>query len=87
MAGGKSRESIGMAMETLRANKLRSGLTILGVVIGVATVITLSSFINGLNRNIGNLVASFGTDVYWKYDFVFPSSPFAPPRKCWRGNS
>ena len=69
MAAGKSRESIGMAMETLRANKLRSGLTILGVVIGVATVITLSSFINGLNRNIGDLVASFGTDVYWIFRF------------------
>ncbi len=69
MAAGKSRESARMAIETLRANKLRSGLTILGIVIGVATVITLSSFINGLNRNIGNLVASFGTDVYWIFRF------------------
>ncbi len=69
MAAGKSRESARMALETLRANKLRSGLTILGIVIGVATVITLSSFINGLNRNIGNLVASFGTDVYWVFRF------------------
>ncbi len=58
-----------MALETLRANKMRSGLTILGIVIGVATVITLSSFINGLNQNIGNLVASFGTDVYWVFRF------------------
>ncbi len=69
MAAGKSTESARMALETLRANKLRSGLTILGIVIGVATVITLSSFINGLNRNIGNLVASFGTDVYWVFRF------------------
>lgn len=58
-----------MALETLRANKMRSGLTILGIVIGVATVITLSSFINGLNKNIGDLVASFGTDVYWVFRF------------------
>ena len=58
-----------MALETLRANKLRSGLTILGIVIGVATVITLSSFINGLNKNIGDLVASFGTNVYWIFRF------------------
>lgn len=69
MASGKSRESAKIALETLRANKLRSSLTILGIVIGVATVITLSSFINGLNRNIGNLVASFGTDVYWVFRF------------------
>ncbi len=63
------RESVGMAMETLRVNKLRSGLTILGIVIGVTTVIALSSFINGLNQNIENLVASFGTNVYWVFRF------------------
>jgi putative ABC transport system permease protein len=69
MAAGKSAESARMALETLRANKMRSSLTILGIVIGVATVITLSSFINGLNKNIGNLVASFGTDVYGVFRF------------------
>lgn len=69
MAGGKSRESARMALETLRTNKMRSGLTILGIVIGVATVITLSSFINGLNKNIGDMVASFGTDVFWVFRF------------------
>ena len=68
-AAGKSRESFRMAMETLRANKLRSGLTILGIVIGVATVITLSSFINGLNQNIETLVSSFGTNVFWIFRF------------------
>lgn len=69
MATGKFRESTGMAMDTLRANKMRSGLTILGIVIGVATVITLSSFINGLNKNVGDMVASFGTDVFWIFRF------------------
>ena len=58
-----------MAMETLRSNKMRSGLTILGIVIGVTTVIALSSFINGLNQNVENLVASFGTSVYWVFRF------------------
>ncbi|MGB7198927.1 MAG: ABC transporter permease, partial [Acidobacteriaceae bacterium] len=58
-----------MAMETLRTNKMRSGLTILGIVIGVTTVIALSSFINGLNQNVENLVASFGTNVYWVFRF------------------
>src|SRR6185437_2774130 len=69
MAAGKSRESARMAFETLRANKMRSGLTILGIVIGVATVITLSSFINGLNKNIDTWVSAFGSNVYWVFRF------------------
>ena len=58
-----------MALDTLRANKMRSGLTILGIVIGVMTVITISSVINGLNTSISNLVASFGTNVLWVFRF------------------
>jgi putative ABC transport system permease protein len=56
-----------MALDTLRTNKLRSGLTILGIVIGVTTVITISSVINGLNNNITTLVNSLGTNVIWVF--------------------
>ena len=69
LRSSRSFESMRMAMETLRTNKMRSGLTILGIVIGVTTVIALSSFINGLNQNVENLVASFGTNVYWVFRF------------------
>jgi putative ABC transport system permease protein len=58
-----------MALDTLRANKMRSALTILGIVIGVMTVITISSVINGLNSSVSNLVASFGTNVLWVFRF------------------
>ena len=58
-----------MALDTLRANKMRSGLTILGIVIGVMTVITISSVINGLNTSVSNMVASFGTNVLWVFRF------------------
>jgi putative ABC transport system permease protein len=64
-----SQEAVRMAMQTLRANKLRSGLTILGIVIGVTTVIAISSFINGLNRNVDALVESFGSNVLWVFRF------------------
>jgi putative ABC transport system permease protein len=69
MRASDQRETIKMALDTLRANKLRSGLTILGIVIGVMTVITISSVINGLNSGVSNLVASFGTNVLWVFRF------------------
>ena len=69
MTTGDLRETMHMAMDTLRANKLRSGLTILGIVIGVMTVITISSVINGLNANVSNMVESMGTNVLWVFRF------------------
>ncbi len=65
MARGQSRESVRMALDTLRTNKLRSGLTILGIVIGVTTVITISSIISGFNNRITNYVASLGSNVLY----------------------
>ena len=62
-----ARESVRMAMDTLRTNKMRSGLTILGIVIGVTTVIVISSVINGLNNNVQNWVNSLGSNVLWVY--------------------
>jgi putative ABC transport system permease protein len=67
MAQGQAGESIKMALETVRANKLRSGLTILGIVIGVTTVITISSVINGLNNRVQDFVSSLGSNVFWVF--------------------
>jgi putative ABC transport system permease protein len=67
MAQGQTRESVKMALDTLRANKLRSGLTILGIVIGVTTVITISSVINGLNNRVNEWVSSMGSNVFWVF--------------------
>ena len=66
---GDAKETVTMALDTLRANKLRSGLTILGIVIGVMTVIVISSVINGLNSNVSGLVESLGTNVIWVFRF------------------
>jgi putative ABC transport system permease protein len=63
------REAVRMALDTLRANKLRSGLTILGIVIGVMTVITISSVINGLNGQVSGMVEAMGTNVLWVFRF------------------
>jgi putative ABC transport system permease protein len=69
-------EAIRMAMDTLRTNKLRSGLTMLGIMIGVTTVILISSVINGLTNNVNALISTLGTNVYWVFRFpVFGSRP------------
>ena len=73
---GDLKETVTMALDTLRANKLRSGLTILGIVIGVMTVITISSVVNGLNQSVSGLVESLGSNVLFVFRFpVFGSRP------------
>ncbi len=64
-----SEEAVRMAFETLRANKLRSGLTVLGISIGISTVILISSAINGLNSNISGFISSLGTNSLWIFRF------------------
>jgi putative ABC transport system permease protein len=64
-----SKESIRLAFDTLRKNKLRSGLTILGISIGISTVILISSAINGLNTNIDQFVRALGTNDLWAFHF------------------
>src|SRR3984885_6977857 len=73
---GDTRESVGMALEKLRANKLRSGLTGLGIVIGGMTVITISWVVNGLNSRVSDLVESLGSNVLFVFRFpVFGQRP------------
>ena len=76
MRWSDGKEAVRMAVDTLRTNKLRSGLTILGIMIGVTTVILISSVINGLTANVDTLVKSLGTNVYWVFRFpVFGNRP------------
>jgi putative ABC transport system permease protein len=58
-----------MAINTLRANKLRSFLTIVGVVVGVVVVMVISSFISGINVAIEKEVESFGTRSIFLYKY------------------
>jgi putative ABC transport system permease protein len=57
------RESMGLAMDSLRRNPLRSCLTILGIVIGVSMIIAISSVVNGLNTNVIGSVESLGSNI------------------------
>ena len=58
---GRFYENLKMALDTLRGNKLRSFLTIIGVVVGVITVMLISSIISGIGMAVEKQVKSFGT--------------------------
>ena len=55
-------ENVGMALQTLMAHKFRSFLTVLGIIIGVVTVIVIASILTGLRQNVITFVEEFGTD-------------------------
>ena len=71
------KESALMAFDTLRANKLRSSLTILGVSVGVITVIFMVSIIQGLNKAFADQVESLGSNTIFlsKFDPSFGRPP------------
>ena len=56
-------ENLSVALDTLRARKVRSGLTILGIVIGVTTVIAVAAIIDGLNGEIKERVQRLGSNT------------------------
>ena len=58
------REAVSIAMESLQVNRLRSALTLLGIVIGVMTVIVVISFVSGLNSFVADEVFDLGGDVF-----------------------
>src|SRR3954453_14357575 len=63
------KESALMALDTLRANKLRSALTILGVSVGVVTIIFMVSIIQGLNKAFADQIESLGSNTIFVSKF------------------
>jgi putative ABC transport system permease protein len=58
-------EGITIALDSIRANKVRAALTILGVAIGVTVVIAMASAISGINRSITNILESAGPKTFF----------------------
>jgi len=64
-------EGISIAFDSIRANKIRSGLTILGVAIGVAVVVTIAGLITGIRSSIMDGFAKAGPDNFMVQRFDF----------------
>lgn len=67
VASSRFLENLKMAFDTLRGNKLRSFLTIIGVVVGVITVMIISSIISGIQLAVEEQIKSFGTNSVFVY--------------------
>jgi putative ABC transport system permease protein len=70
-------EGVAIAFDSLRANKLRSGLTILGVVIGVTTVMAIASMVQGIRTQIFNAIDTAAPSVFYIVRF-FSQTPLNP---------
>ncbi len=77
MTSSELRENIWMAFDTLWQNKLRSFLTILGVVVGTMTVIVIAAFVSGINTGVSKEIESYGTNSIYVFKFE-PGFNFNP---------
>jgi|SoiMethySBSTD1v2_1073268.scaffolds.fasta_scaffold88942_1 putative ABC transport system permease protein len=60
-------EILSMALDSIRAHKFRSALTVLGIVVGVSTVIAIASILTGLRENLVKLIQEYGTDNIYAF--------------------
>src|SRR5438046_9967562 len=62
-------EGVGIALDSLRGNKRRAALTILGVAIGVMVVMLIAAMISGINQSVSNVIESIAprTFLVWRF--------------------
>src|SRR5688500_14504121 len=77
MVGDLVRNNVAVAIDTLRANKLRSSLTILGVVIGVSTVMMMAAIVQGIKDQIVRTIEIAGPTTFYVVK-VFSNTPVNP---------
>ena len=81
MTLAQARENFLAAMETLRSSKVRSALTVLGIVIGVSSVISMAAIIQGLNKFVQDRVESLGSRTYFLTRFPPGTDPAHMPER------
>jgi len=81
MTLAQARENFAAAMQTLLSSKVRSALTVLGIVIGVSSVISMAAIIQGLNKFVQDRVESLGSRTYFLTRFPPGTDPCAHARQ------
>ncbi len=76
------RENVGIAIDALRVSKLRAGLTILGVVIGVSTVMTMATIVKGIRDQILTTISVAGPTTFYVMK-IFSTTPINPDKPPW----
>src|SRR5438105_1860280 len=61
------RETLAMALDNVRANKFRSFLTVLGIVIGVMAAIVVASILTGMRQSIVSIIEEYGTNNIYAF--------------------
>src|SRR5436305_15172079 len=56
-------EVVSMAYDTVRGNKMRSALTVLGVVIGITSIVGMTAFIRGFDQSLREMIRAIGPDT------------------------
>ena len=75
-------ENIGMALAAVWTHRFRSALTILGIVVGITTVVTVASLLSGLRKGIVVFFEEFGPDnIFVNKTTGDPNAPMAPPKE------
>src|SRR5215210_5430217 len=62
-------EVIAMAFDTVRSNKMRSGLTVLGVVIGITSIVGMTAMIRGFDQSLRDMIRTVGPDTIFVQRF------------------
>jgi len=83
-----SLEGVTIALDAMRANKVRAGLTILGVAVGVFVVVVISAAVHGINESVAKQFESSGPTTFYvqRFPIVFEHCDDSSESCKWRSN-
>src|ERR1051325_2079617 len=81
-------EGVTIALESIRANKVRAGLTILGIAVGVFVVVVISAAIHGINLSVARELESAGPTTFFllRFPIAFSACDGRNDSCAWRHN-